>query len=91
MRIAWTGTALRDLGRLHRFLEPKSPRAAAAIVEKLTAAPDILPMNPRIGAPLTEFNPRDVRRLIVGDYELRYEVTATTIWILRLWHMREDR
>ena len=35
--------------------------------------------------------PRDVRRVIVGDYELRYEVTENLIYILRLWHAREDR
>ena len=29
--------------------------------------------------------------VIVGDYELRYEVAEKALWILRLWHTREDR
>jgi len=35
--------------------------------------------------------PREVRRIIVGDYELRYEIADATIFILRLWHSRENR
>ena len=67
------------------------PRAAAAVFEKLCAAPDALVRQPRLGMALPEFVPRDVRRLIVGDYEMRYELAAQEIWILRLWHTREDR
>jgi len=46
---------------------------------------------PRIGRPLERYWPREVRRLIVGQYEIRYEVSETTILILHLWHTREDR
>lgn len=91
MNVIWTRHALGDLGRLHAFLAPVNPRAAAAVVEKLTAAPDLLLLQPRIGSPLPEFTPRDVRRWIVGDDELRYELVADGIWILRLWHTREAR
>jgi hypothetical protein len=27
----------------------------------------------------------------VGDYELRCEIASATIFILRLWHCRENR
>ncbi|MER0215691.1 MAG: type II toxin-antitoxin system RelE/ParE family toxin [Nitrosomonas sp.] len=46
---------------------------------------------PQLGVKLEEFLPRDVRRMIIGDYELRYELTDEAIYILRLWHGREDR
>jgi len=45
----------------------------------------------RIGEKLEAYQPREVRRLIVGNYELRYEIAAGTIFILRLWHCRESR
>ena len=45
---------------------------------------------PQLGVLLEEFAPRDVRHVSVGDYELRYEVTQNLIYILRLWHTRED-
>jgi hypothetical protein len=40
---------------------------------------------------LEEFEPREVRRILVGKYEMRYEIQESTIYILRLWHTREDR
>ncbi|MGZ8160407.1 MAG: type II toxin-antitoxin system RelE/ParE family toxin [Methylobacter sp.] len=36
-------------------------------------------------------NPREVRRILVGRYEMRYEIQDSTAYILRLWHTREDR
>lgn len=46
---------------------------------------------PRIGERLDAYAPREVRRIIVGDYELRYEISAASILILRLWRCREAR
>ena len=57
----------------------------------ITDAPRPLLENPRIGEKLEEFAPREVRRIIVGPYEIRYEVTNEMIYVLRLWHTREDR
>ena len=47
--------------------------------------------NPRIGEKLFEFEPREVRRILVGQYEMRYEIQNETIYVLRLWHTREER
>lgn len=65
--------------------------AAARTVQQLTAAPTTLLIPPRIGERLEEFEPRDVRRILVGHYEMRYEIADSTIYLLRLWHTREDR
>ena len=91
MELKWTGKALSDLARLYDFLAPVNKAAAARTVQALTAAPTTLLANPRIGEKLEEFEPREVRRLFVGHYELRYEIQASTIYVLRLWHAREDR
>ena len=32
-----------------------------------------------------------MRRLIVGPYEMRYEVKDDVIRILQIWHGKEDR
>ncbi|GLE86445.1 hypothetical protein VNPA120661_67790 [Pseudomonas aeruginosa] len=47
--------------------------------------------NPRLGERLEEFEPRDVRRILIGHYEMRYEILDSCIYVLRLWHTREDR
>ena len=91
MQVRWTSAALGDLGRLHAFLASVNPKAAKAVLERLKQAPRMLQNQPQMGKPLAEFEPREVRRMIVGDYELRYEVTQTAVIILRLWHSRESR
>lgn len=91
MELKWTGKALSDLARLYDFLAPVNKLAAARTVQALTAAPGTLLANPRIGEKLEEFEPRDVRRILVGHYEMRYEIQESMIYVLRLWHTREDR
>lgn len=91
MELKWTSKALSDLVRLYEFLSPLNKQAAATTVQSLTAAPTKLLAQPRIGEKLEEFEPREVRRVLVGHYEMRYEIQQSTIYVLRLWHTREDR
>lgn len=91
MDLKWTNKALSDLARLYEFLSPANQNAAARIVQSLVAAPATLMTNPRIGEKLEEFEPREVRRLLVGHYEMRYEIRESTVYVLRLWHTREQR
>lgn len=91
MELKWTNKALSDLVRLYEFLAPINKSAAARTVQSLTAAPARLLANPRIGEKLEEFEPREVRRILVGHYEMRYEIQGSLIYVLRLWHTREDR
>ena len=91
MALKWTVSAERDLVRLHAFLAPVNSPAAAKVIRQLVAGVEQLLIYPQLGVSLEEFAPRDVRRVIVSDYELRYEVTEKLIYILRLWHAREDR
>lgn len=91
MDLAWTSKALSDLARLYDFLAPVNKPAAARAIQGLTQAPTILLINPRIGEQLFQFEPREVQRLLVGQYEIRYEILNQMIYILRLWHTREDR
>ncbi|MEX5593502.1 type II toxin-antitoxin system RelE/ParE family toxin [Pseudomonas orientalis] len=91
MELKWTSKALSDLARLYDFLSVVNRQAAARTVQALSLAPDTLLSNPRIGERIEEFSPRDVRRLLVGRYEMRYEIQQSTLYVLRLWHVREDR
>lgn len=91
MRIKWAGKASSDLVRLHEYLRPVAPEAAALVVQQLSRAPDRLLDYPRIGEKLDAYEPREVRRIIVGHYEMRYEIADATIFILRLWHCHEER
>ncbi len=91
MALSWTSKALSDLARLYEFLAPANKPAAARAVQTLAKAPTILLTNPRIGEQLFQFEPREVRRILVGDYEIRYEIQDSVVYVLRLWHTRENR
>ena len=91
MELKWTSKGLSDLTRLYQFLAAVNQPAAARTVQQLTAAPIMLLANPRLGERLEEFEPRDVRRILVGHCEMRYEIVDSTIYLLRLWHTREER
>lgn len=91
MELKWTSKGLSDLVRLYEFLAPVNQQSAAVTVVSLTATPARLLVNPRIGEKLEEFEPREVRRILVGHYEIRYEIQESTLYVLRLWHTREDR
>jgi len=78
MKIQWTSKASSDLVRLHEHLSPVAPEAAARVVQQLAHAPDRLLDYPRIGEKLEAYEPRE-------------ELVAATIFILRLWHCRENR
>ena len=91
MELEWTTAALDDLKRLHSFLAAVNEPAAGRAVAMLGMAAKKLVSNPRLGRQLEKFRPREVRRIIVGAYEIRYEIQAARVIVLRLWHTREDR
>lgn len=91
MAVRWTTHAHRDLVRLHAFLVDVNPRAAARAVDVIIAGVKRLAAHPRLGRRLTEFDPLEVRSLVVADYEVRYELRGRQLVVLRLWHVREDR
>lgn len=91
MKVEWTSKATSGLARLFDFLASVNAPAAARVVRSLIGSAKYLSEQPRIGEQLSEFNPREVRRIFVERYEIRYEIQTSSIYILRLWHMREDR
>lgn len=91
MKIQWTSKASADLVRLHEYLSAVAPEAAARVVRQLAHAPERLLEFPRIGEGLEAYAPREIRRIFVGRYEMRYEIAGGSIFILRLWHSRENR
>lgn len=91
MALRWTGKAQSDLATLYEFLRPVNPTAAARVVRQLVAGAKRIPSHPRLGLRLPEFDPRDVRRVLIGEFKLRYELTDADIFVLRIFHTKEDR
>jgi len=91
MKINWSRDAVHDLVRLHDFIALINPLIARRIIFALHQAASQLAASPRKGQRLEDFEDAEVRRIIVAKYELRYEILDNAIYILRIWHTREDR
>ncbi|HEX3484423.1 MAG TPA: type II toxin-antitoxin system RelE/ParE family toxin [Micropepsaceae bacterium] len=44
-----------------------------------------------MGEKLEQYEPREVRRVLVARYEMGYEIIDGATVVLRIWHTREDR
>jgi plasmid stabilization system protein ParE len=91
MKLKWSNEAVADVARLHDFLAKVNPNAAARTAQTLTVAPQQLLDRPQSGRQMDQYLPREVRRIIIGNYEMRYELLDSTVYILRIWHTREER
>jgi plasmid stabilization system protein ParE len=76
---------------VYEFLAPVNPPAAARVVRRIATSVNRLAESPRIGQRLAGFSECEVRRILVGRYELRYEIRKADLFVLRLFHAREDR
>ena len=80
-----------DLERLRQFLmeagAPYAKRMANDIIQSLQN----LQLFPRLGLPVQRApDPDVIRDLYVDKYCVRYLITTEVIYILRVWHGRED-
>jgi len=89
--LRWTSAAYGDLKRVHEFLLPVNPAAAARLVRAVVVRVRRVPAQPRLGDKVSGFEPREVRRVLIQRYEVRYEVAGSDIIILRVFHTREER
>lgn len=91
MDIQFTPESLDDLDRLRQFLmeagAPYAKRMANDIVQSLQN----LQLFPRLGLPVQRApDPDVIRDLYIDKYCVRYLITTEVIYILRVWHGRED-
>jgi len=90
-RVSFTPAAVRDLERLHAFLQPKSPAAARRAAAVITEAVKGLQQHPGLGRPVEEMP--QCRELLIefGDsgYVALYRHEGDQVTVLTLRHQRE--
>lgn len=91
MIVIWTEQALEDIERLNEFLKWDNPAVARRVVQALREAPQRLRSMPRLGQRVETVLALELRRLVIGAYEIRYALRQETIYILQVWHTREQR
>lgn len=89
--VKYSPESIEDLQRVVEFVETKNPYAARRLANDLQEGVSRLKQFPQIGLPVIKApDPEKVRDLYVGDYTVRYLVTKVDIYILRVWHNREN-
>jgi plasmid stabilization system protein ParE len=91
LALRWTQSAYADLERIHEFLTPLDPAAAVRAARAIVARVRRIPRQPRLGERVPGFGDREVRRVLVLNFEIRYEIVGTGLTVLRVFHTREDR
>lgn len=89
MKLQFTQSAQRDLIRLSEFIAIKNPQAAKRISQQLKQSIQGLMDQPYMGVNVAELP--GAQDLISSDYIVRYIVLDNDIYILRIWHGKEDR
>lgn len=89
--LVWTHAAANDLRRLHVFLSVVNEELATRVVRLAVARARRILEHPGLGSPLPRYGQREVRRIIVGQYEIRYSSGESDVTILRVFHHRERR
>ena len=91
MSIIWSPEARDDVDRLVKFAADFDLDRADEIEHELRDAPKRLTQFPRRGPRVRSFDLREVRSLQLAQYVLWYELAGSDIFILRFFHLREDR
>jgi addiction module RelE/StbE family toxin len=92
MKLSYAKEAIDDLIRLREFIEKKNPAAAQRIAKSLQKGISQLKTFPYIGVEVELApDPETIRDLIIGNYVVRYLIHSKQIYILRIWHHKEER
>ena len=92
MKLSYSREAIGDLIRLREFIATKDPAAAQKIAGSIRKGISQLKTFPYLGVVVEQApNPEMIRDLIIGKYIARYLIHAKQIYILRVWHHKEER
>lgn len=89
MKLVFTHSALKDLKRLREFIAIKNPQAASRIGQRLKNVIQRLTDQQEMGVNVEELP--GAQDLISGNYIVRYTTLGDEVYILRIWHGKEDR
>jgi len=92
MILSYSPEAISDLIRLREFIATKNPQAAQTIAQSLQRGISQLKTFLYLGVEVELApNPEMIRDLIMGNYIVRYLIHQKHVYILRIWHHREER
>ncbi len=92
MKLSYSSEAISDLIRLREFIASKNPGAAKKIAKSIRKGITQLKTFPYLGVEVELApDPEMIRDLIIGNYIVRYLIHQKYVYILRVWHHKEER
>lgn len=85
-QVTWTKLALADLDSIHDFIAKESPFYAQKTIEEFLIRIEVLAKYPEIGREVPEFDRKDIKELIQGNYRIIYRIKSKSISIIRVHH-----
>lgn len=89
MQIRFSPESVGDLKRLYEFVAEHDIDAARTIALNLKSAINRFASFPHIGHPLEDLE--GVREFVFGRYVIRYLAKGEVVYVLRVWHGKEER
>jgi toxin ParE1/3/4 len=84
---SWTEISIIDLKEIFEYIAEDSERFASIITQKIYQRAQDIISNPYLGRTVPEFNKKDIRELIEGNYRIIYRIkNANQAYILRVYH-----
>lgn len=91
MNVHYTPESIEDLTRLREFIAENNPLAAQRIANELLTGIAKLKVFPRMGIGVARApDPEAIRDLYIDQYTVRYLLSESDIFILRIWHDKEQ-
>lgn len=91
MNVSYSLEAIEDLNRLREFIEEKNPAAAQKAAATILKGVNQLKTFPLLGTQVQRApHPESMRDLVTGNYLVRYLVHEKEIYVLRIWHHKEN-
>jgi toxin ParE1/3/4 len=88
--IVWSDSALDRVTEFLDFIAEDNPSAAQRVIQNLFDRVEALADLPHLGRPLLEGLDPSLRRLVVGDYIVIYQIEARkTISVVAVRHFRQ--
>lgn len=87
VRLNWTLQAVNDLKDIADYISKDSQRYASMLIRRIQDKAKLLKTQPDSGRMVDEFERRDVRELLEGNYRIIYiKVNSSQIEILTIHH-----
>ncbi len=87
VRLNWTEQAANDLKNIFEYISKDSKIYAKQHIERIRSKTILLRANPYIGRKVPEFNDKNIREILFGNFRIIYKISnEETIDILTVFH-----